>query len=1174
MKKLNKLIRRLVLASLVLFAGTTMFAQNIELNPSSKGTKISESTFKGFSSTFSFNNIESSTMKTEAGDFSTLSIANTVNGGDLGAPALPIARELVAVPFGATPIVKVVSYTTTDYNLADYGIERVSPQQPSYSKSTKEEDMVFHYDEKAYQTRSLGNAPEVSFEVMGTMRGVQIGALQVEPVSYNPANNTIRVYNDIELEVVFENADVAKTEQMLVESYSPYFNVVYKQLFNSRAINDVYEDHPDLFNAPVHMLVVANRMFEDALQPWIQWKTEKGFYMTVAYTDEIGTTANAIKTYIKEEYEENNHSFVIVVGDKTQVAPSTSSGTASNRVSDLYYASVDGDYFPDMYHSRMPCETVAQLESLLHKILQYEQYTMADPSYLDNVLMIAGADGYWNPRVGQPAIQYATNYYFNEAHGFENVYTYLGPYYTGCYNHLSTGVGFANYTAHGSETSWADPSFTVSSVASLSNTDKYFWAMGNCCNAADWGYSQTSFAEAMVRADEKGAFGYIGSCPVTYWWEDYYFAVGATTVINRMPTQEETEFGCYDAFWTDDSYNVLASVPFVGNLAVAHAHIEGGYESAASTQYYFEAYHTLGDASVMPYRTMPESNDVSHLPTLPLGVDFYNITAKPGSYVGISQNGVLFGAGIVDASGSTDIPMTPITSGGDVKIVVTHQQCAPYTATVPAAALEGAYVSVASCTPQEIPLNQDINLSIVVRNVGTDATTATSTITLSCEEDFVTFTDAEGTFATLAADATTTLTDEFSIKVAEGVENGTTFAVRYSITDGADTWEGTIPFTVVAPIVTFKEFVYAGSYVPGETYTVMAKFENIGQYKATNAVVTLSTTSTAITIEEDEFEIGSIDPNGVGTAMFNVTVDASSSDTEVHELEFVLNADNGITVEGSGLMRNVCSVEFILNDDYGDGWNNSSLTVKFDDGTPDVNLTLEDGSSITYVLDIGSSTVVSVYFNNGGYYAYECSYIIKYKDGDQIYASDSGFTPPTGLNVEFEVSCGAGDVSGELNPVQNLEAEVEMNQVTLTWDAPRALVDYIIERNGVEITQTEETTFVDSELEGGEYTYAVIANYEEGESMPAMVVVEIGLSIDENGEVMFAIYPNPAKDVVNINTNAAKFDYQLINSVGQVVLNGTSNGAHQINVSNINKGVYFLKIVADGETMINKLSIQ
>ena len=89
--------------------------------------------------------------------------------------------------------------------------------------------------------------------------------------------------------------------------------------------------------------------------------------------------------------------------------------------------------------------------------------------------------------------------------------------------------------------------------------------------------------------------------------------------------------------------------------------------------------------------------------------------------------------------------------------------------------------------------------------------------------------------------------------------------------------------------------------------------------------------------------------------------------------------------------------------------------------------------------------------------------------------------------------------------------------------------------------------------------------------MLEMELIDAGL---EEMEVMFAIYPNPAKDVININTNAVKYEYQLINGLGQVVISGTSNGAQQINVSDINKGMYFLKVIADGEARINKIVVE
>ena len=668
---------------LLILALSTMLAvaQNgrIDLRNTSKA-EITHSDFNSLRATFSYGSVESIEVNTERGTFSEIAIEGTYVSGEIGSPELPASHQLLAVPFGATPTVRVISYSTTDYRLSDYGIGTILPHQPSVRKDQNPEDVAFVYNTAAYQSRSLATAPQASIEVQGTMRGIRIGSLVINPVSYNAATNTLRVFNDIEVEVNFEGADRTETERMLLNTYSPYFDIVYKQMFNYRQILDVYDDHPDLMAYPVHMIVVAPDNYIETLQPWTNWKIQKGFDVNVVPTSTAGTTYSAIHTYVQNLYNTGvsqgaTPTFLILVGDVAQIPATT--GSSTSKVTDLYYGSVDNDYFPDMFYSRMSAENTTQLTAIINKVLQYEQYTMPDPSYLNNVLLIAGQDSYWNPRVAQPTINYATTYYYNTTHGFTNVYAYLNSY-TNCYNNLSTGVGFANYTAHGSETGWSGPSFSNSNVNSLTNADKYFLAMGNCCLTGNFGYSSACFGETLIRAESKGAYSYIGSCPVTYWYEDYYFGVGAhNTHGGPTPSFEGSSTGVYDGIWMDDTYNTVSSITFLGNLAVCYAHT-GGYQTHSNPTYYWQAYHVLGDGSVMPYRVQPTANNVSHASTIPAGSSNFTVTAQEGSYVGISQNNVLKGVGLVPASGSVSIAVSGIASGSQVRIVVTKPQRQPY----------------------------------------------------------------------------------------------------------------------------------------------------------------------------------------------------------------------------------------------------------------------------------------------------------------------------------------------------------------------------------------------------------------------------------------------------------------------------------------------------------------
>lgn len=1165
MKKFGLLSAAFLMIGLLF--GTQVMAQHINLGTAKSAQTCASVTDEGFTASFSFSGIDATEVSTEKGVFSYITMENTYPSGNVGDPTLPAVNKLIAVPYGVSNVfVEVKNYSTTVYSLADFGIKTLYPQQMPLRKDQKPEDVPFAYNEKAYNAKGFVERPIAQVQIQGTMRGIQIGALTVNPVQYDAATNSIRVYNDIEVEVRYSQYDKSASYNEFARTFSPYFAGVYSQMFNWR--DDVYDEHPDLWQNPVYMLIIADRMFEECIQEWLAWKTTKGFFLSVNYTDEIGTSAAAIRAFIQEEYEKGAPTFLMIMGDKNQVAASAT-GSETHCVTDLQYSSVDGDQFPDMYHSRFPAETVAQMTAMLNKALEYEMYTMPDPTYLNNVLLIAGEDSGWGVTVGRPTIWYATNYYYNQEHGYDQVHEYSHGVYTGCYSWLNEGVGFANYTAHGSNTSWAGPSFTVSDVNNLTNEHKYFLAMGNCCEAADWGINGTCFGEAMVRAENKAAYAYIGSCPSTYWLNDYYFGVGGTARHDgTMPSYEETTMGFYDAMWTDDAYNTVTSMMFIGNLA-ANAAQALGYELHCSTLYDWQAYHTLGDGSVLPFRIQPTENTISHMPTLPIGMDFFTVSANPGSYVGISKDGVLYGAGMIGESGTADIPIQPITSGGEVTVCVTHPQYIPYTSVIPAAALDGAYVAVDSFTPANVHVGDESSMSVTFKNVGTQPTSGTTNITLNCDDNNLTIINGTGSFDSLDPDATVQV-DGFTYSIAEGVADGTRFTIHITAVCGSDTWEGKAVITAGEAVLQFEGMASAGGFVPGETITVVASFKNSGHYMATNAIANITSTSPYVSFVNDTYEVGTIDPTGVATCVFNITVDASCPTTETLPLAFTLNADGGLIAEGDGALKNACNVVFDLADSYGDGWNGASLTVSFDDGTPSQNMTISSGNSASYTIEIGMGVHVTLNWSSGSWDS-ECSFIVRYEDGDIIYNCTSVHN---GLLYEFDCNCGSSAPIGSYNPVENLQAEASNTSVTLTWDAPEGAINYIISRNGIEIGQTTETTFTDVlASKDGFYTYCVVAEYADGLSVPECVIVEF-LDAIEEAETEFAIYPNPVNNTLFINGGNAVYSYEMYNGMGQKVASGNATGNTQINVNDMMKGVYFLRLTTGTQVRVEKVVVK
>ena len=307
----------LIAASLL---GVGLYAQSakIKLDAPTTRTTCTNNSFKQFDASFSFNEVELTKVETKGGTFASVSIPGAFPTGEVGSPEVPAVRKLIAVPVGATPVVRVKSFTEQVYSLNQYGSEKLMPHQPSMSKSDDPEKVPFVYNAAAYARKGFVGQELTQVEMLGTMRGVRIAALTINPVQYDVVANQLKVRNNIEIEVSFQGADEVATQRLYDASFSPYFETAYKQLFN----RDVYIDHGDLYNTPVRMLVVAGAKFKDALKPWLTWKAQKGFYLDVHYTDEaeVGTTNASIKAFIHKKYNDGLAAsaapvFLALVGD-------------------------------------------------------------------------------------------------------------------------------------------------------------------------------------------------------------------------------------------------------------------------------------------------------------------------------------------------------------------------------------------------------------------------------------------------------------------------------------------------------------------------------------------------------------------------------------------------------------------------------------------------------------------------------------------------------------------------------------------------------------------------------------------------------------------------------------------------------------------------------------------
>ncbi len=721
-------------------------------------------------------------VKSEKGVFVKLVVPGYYPSAQYGLPDLPEVSRMIEVPIGSKPCIEVVSYDEEIISLDEAGFSvKVMPSQPSMSKSANPEDVEFVYNEDFYLSGQVFAPEMIEVEKSGMFRGIQMARLVIRPFEYNAADNMLVVKNNLHVRVSFENGDMASTRSMKNRYYSPVFSNVYNKLWNyeTPATKDVLSKYP------IKYVIVSDPMFQDALQPFVEWKTQKGFHVIEAYTDDasVGNTTSNIKAYLQNLYtsatvDNPAPSYVLFVGDIAQVP--VFNGVTDSHVTDLYYCTYDGssDYIPELYFGRFSATSVEQLTPQIEKTLQFEQYTMPDPSYLGDAVMVAGMDPSWGATHANGQVNYGSTLYFNTAHGINaHVYHYpaSGAQASEILSNISNGAGYVNYTAHCNADGWADPSFTINNISNLNNKDKYYVSVGNCCLSNKFD-EPACFGEALLRANEEGAVAHLGGSNSTYWHEDYYWTVGLIATPISNPTYEGTGIGAYDALFHENGeepYVTTAQMNYAGNLSVEAS-------SSSRKKYYWEVYHVMGDPSLMPYLGIPSELNVNYVNIQPLGISSLDVTAEEGAYVAISLNGVLLDAKLADASGVVHLTFNPIFNITTADIVVTKQNRQPYIGVLDIINNDSDYdVQLASIVkPESLIFVNDASFvpEVIIRNVGQQNLTSAS-VSYKINDDAVVTQEWTGDIAFLEQATVTfpeiTLTEgEYTFKAWASNPNG------------------------------------------------------------------------------------------------------------------------------------------------------------------------------------------------------------------------------------------------------------------------------------------------------------------------------------------------------------------------------------------------------------------
>lgn len=648
---------------------TTVFAQTIIMQ-NSTGGKFNVLSGDEFESIIEFKtgDVTSKAVTTQNGTAYTISTTNGTPILESGFPDLPKINASIIVPDQENMQIQVVESQYTDYLNVEVApskgtlVRTVDPASVPFTFNDVYNNDVFYPFDLAY----LGH-PYIQ-------RDFRAQTITVNPVQYNAVTKTLRVYTYLKLSVTSSGVD--GENQFVRNPSSTIIDEEFHTLYSDRFINynstARYSEVSDIGS----MLIISDPAFEASMQPFVDWKIQRGMKTVMVNTTATGITTAAIKTYIADYYTAHpDLKYVLFVGDDAQIPAAQPGVNSIAGPSDNFYGYLAGnDHYPEILIGRFSATTPTHVSTMVQRSIEYEKNPLVQGSFGKSV-HIGSDQGPGDD--GQMDFEHQQGLR-NELLGF--TYTSGDEFYDGSQGGqdetgnptptdivmaLNEGKGIVTYTGHGWDQGLGTSSFSSSEVPSLTNVSMlpFIWSVA-CVNGNFT--AGTCFAETLTRQTNGsgqaiGAVATLMSTINQYWNEPME---GQDEMVNLLV------FGgvSYDK-------KTFGALSMNGCMQMNDSYGSSGMDMT-------DTWTCFGDPSLLVRTATPQSLVANHTASdLPGTTSVYVASAVEGAFVAITMNNEILGTGTI-SSGSTTVTIPTVSEGDVLTVTVTAFNYVPHVGTV------------------------------------------------------------------------------------------------------------------------------------------------------------------------------------------------------------------------------------------------------------------------------------------------------------------------------------------------------------------------------------------------------------------------------------------------------------------------------------------------------------
>ncbi len=800
-----------------------------------------------------------------------------------GNPQLPKMVRSIVIPDNAKMKIQILESDYVDFKIL------VAPSKGSITRNINPSTVpytfsnVYQLDE--FYPRTLAELSDPY--ILRDIRGI---AVTVYPFRYNPVSQTLRVYTKIVMEVIEEGMGTQNIKVRQSDSVNKHFTSLYSEHFINfdRTRYETVEERG-------RMIVITYGDFMNAIQPYVDWKNQKGIRTDLYDVYDLGANATGIKNFIQSQYDQDDGlCFVQLVGDHAQV-PTIMVSNGGGGGSDPSYSLLEGnDDYPEIFVGRFSASTLAHVETQVERTIHYER-DIDSGSWLHKGSGFAsnqgpGDDGEYDQQHSANIRDKLLDYTYTE---IDEVYDPSGSVQQGV-NAINNGRSVINYTGHGSETSWGNGApLNNNDVNGLTNDGMLPHVISvGCVNGAF--ENITCFGEAWLRATNNangnptGAVAFYASTVNQYWNEPMRAQDHAMDLLvghnysDNQPLDKKYSIG---GLWYNGSCNMM------------DVYGQSGIDM-------FLTWIVFGDVSLDIRSDTPTDISVYHNGTLFIGNNIYEVsTNTPDALVGVSEDGTLLGSGYTDENGDLSILLNPTpTVPTDLTLTLTGYNKITTIEPITVLAPSGPYVvlgdySAMTSDDNVVEFGEDVTLSVTLENIGIEI--AMNVIaSFNSFDPYISIDNESTSFGSITPNSSETVSSACTFVVSDDIPDNHLIQINVSIQSDTDTWEEDIIVMAFAPVIEADGFTISndgngnGNLDPGESASLNVTVRNGGGADAHNVSTSLSSSHPGITITQNQGYIGTINDNSSEVVSYSVSASSNMNLGEGVTFELSVSADD------------------------------------------------------------------------------------------------------------------------------------------------------------------------------------------------------------------------------------------------------------------------------------------